>query len=129
MSMTILDLTPEALKKYHPHEAFRKRRAETRMEVAKRRRRAHAAALKAAALLKTTFGAKKVFLFGSLARRADFTLYSDIDLAVRGIPSDRFLAAMDAVLTMDGEFKIDLVDLDFCLPAMREEIEKEGKGL
>lgn len=127
MTLTALDLTPEALKKYRPHEAFRKRREETRAEVAKRRRRASAVALKAAELLKTKFGAKEVILFGSLARRGEFTLYSDIDLAARGIPSDLYLAAMDTVLHLDKEFKIDLVEVNFCLPAMREEIEKEGK--
>lgn len=127
--MTALDLSPEELKKYHPREAFRKRRAETRVEVAKRRRRAYAAALKAAELLKTKFGAKEVILFGSLARRGSFTLYSDIDLAERGIPSDSYLTAMDTVLYLDKEFKIDLVELDTCLPAMREEIESEGKRI
>jgi predicted nucleotidyltransferase len=68
MALTALDLSPEELKKYHPREAFRKRKAKTRVEVAKRRRRAYSAALKAAELLKTEFGAKEVILFGSLAR-------------------------------------------------------------
>ena len=129
MALTALELSPEQLKKYHPREAVRRRRAKTRTEVAKRRRRAYAAALKAAELLKTKFGAKEVILFGSLARRGSFTLYSDIDLAVRGIPSDQYLTAMDTVLYLDKAFKIDLIELDACLPAMREEIEKEGKPL
>lgn len=129
MSLTALDLSPEELKKYRPREAFRKRRAETRVEVAKRRRRAYAAALKAAELLKTKFGAKEVVLFGSLARRGSFTLYSDIDLAERGISSDDYLTAMETVLYMNAEFKIDLVDPEFCSPAMREEIGKDGKKL
>ncbi len=129
MALTALDLSREELKKYHPREAVRRRRAKTRVEVAKRRRRAYAVALKAAKLLKTKFGAKEVILFGSLARRGGFTLYSDIDLAARGIPSDRYLTAMDTVLYLDADFKIDLVDIETCLPAMREEIEKEGKPL
>jgi len=129
MSMTALDLSPEALKKYRPREAFRHRKAKTRAQVAKRRRRAYTVALKAAELLKTKFGAKEVILFGSLARRGSFTLYSDIDLAERGIPSDHYLTAMDTVLYLDKEFRIDLVELDACLSAMREEINKEGKPL
>ena len=40
MSLTALDLSPEELKKYRPREAVRRRRAETRVDVAKRRRRA-----------------------------------------------------------------------------------------
>jgi predicted nucleotidyltransferase len=129
MALTALDLSPEELRKYRPREAVRRRRVKTRLEVSKRRRRAHAAARKAAELLKTKFGAKEVILFGSLARRGSFTLYSDIDLAERGISSDRYLTAMDTVLHLDPEFKIDLVDIENCLPAMRREIEKEGKTL
>ncbi|MFZ5911653.1 MAG: nucleotidyltransferase family protein [Chloroflexota bacterium] len=96
MSMTALDLTPEALKKYRPLEFARKRRMETRVEVAARRRRALTVARKAAKLLKEKFGAKKVILFGSLARRGGFTRFSDIDLAVRGVKD--YLTAMDTVL-------------------------------
>ena len=129
MALTALELSPEELKKFHPREAFRRRRAETRVEVAKRRRRALTAARKAAKLLKEKFGAKEVILFGSLVRRGSFTLYSDIDLAERGISSDDYLTAMDTVLYMNAEFKIDLVDPEFCSPAMREEIEKDGKKL
>jgi predicted nucleotidyltransferase len=115
MALTALDLSPEELKQYRPREAVR--------------RRAHAAARKAAELLKTKFGAKEVILLGSLARRGGFTLYSDIDLAERGILSDRYLTAMDTVLHLDSEFKIDLIDIKTCLPTLRAEIEKEGKAL
>ena len=61
--------------------------------------------------------------------RGSFSLYSDIDLAARGIHSDHYLTALDMVLHMDDEFKIDLVEPEFCSPAMRVEIEKEGKPL
>ena len=129
MALTALDLSPEQLRKYRPLEAIRRRRAKTRVEISKRRRRAYAAALKAAELLKTEFGAEQVILFGSLARRGSFTLYSDIDLAVRGIHSDHYLTAMETVLYMNPDFKIDLVDIEFCSPAMRAEIEKDGRLL
>jgi uncharacterized protein len=129
MAFTVLDLSPKELKKYRPSEAFRRRRAATRVEVAKRRRRALLVARKAATLLKERFGAKEVILFGSLARRGSFTLYSDIDLAARGINADLYLTAMETVLHMDADFKIDLIDPEFCSPAMRVEIEKEGKSL
>lgn len=87
------------------------------------------AARKAAELLKSEFGAKEVILFGSLARRVGFTLWSNIDLASRGIPSEKYLTAMDTVLYLSPEFKIDLVELETCLPAMRKSIEEEGKSL
>ncbi len=129
MALTALELTPEELKKYHPLEFIRKRKAETRVEVAKRRRRAYAAALKAAKLLKEKFGAKEVILFGSLARRGSFTLYSDIDLAVRGVDPLRFYAAGAAIERVDLSFQIDLVELETCSPAVFKHIEKDGKPL
>ena len=127
--MTALDLAPEALKKYRPLEAIKKRRAKFRAEIASRRRRAHLAARKAAKLLKTEYRAKEVILFGSLARRVGFTRWSDIDLAVRGIPSEIYLKAMDTVLYLSPEFKIDLVELESCPPALLKSIEEEGKPL
>jgi predicted nucleotidyltransferase len=129
MSMTALDLSPEALKKYRPLDAIRKRRAKSSAEIASRRRRAHLVARKAAKLLKSEFGATEVILFGSLARRVGFTRWSDIDLASRGIPSDKYLTAMDTVLYLSPEFKIDLVELETCSPSLLKSIEKEGKPL
>jgi uncharacterized protein len=117
MSMTALDLPPEALEKYRPLEAIR------------RRRRAHAAARKAAKLLRDRFDATEIILFGSLARRVGFTRWSDIDLAARGIPSEQYLTAMDTVLHLSTEFKIDLVDLETCPPALLNNIVKDGKSL
>lgn len=127
--MTALDLPPEALKKYRPLEAIRSRRAKLSAEISSRRRRASLAARKAAKLLKSEFGATEVILFGSLARRVGFTRWSDIDLASRGIPSEQYLTAMDTVLHLSPEFKIDLVELETCPPALLKSIEKEGKPL
>ncbi len=129
MSLTALNLPPEALKKYRPLEAIRLRRKKQSAETSKRRRRAHAAARKAAKILKTDFGAKEVILFGSLARRVGFTLFSDIDLVTRGIPSSRFFEAMDAMLVLSAEFKIDLAEFETCPPALLKSIEKDGKPL
>ncbi|HEU0295735.1 MAG TPA: nucleotidyltransferase domain-containing protein [Anaerolineales bacterium] len=127
--MTALNLPPEALKKYRPLEAIKKRRAKFSAEISSRRRRALSVARKAAKLLKTEFGAKEVILFGSLARRVGFTRWSDVDLASRGIPSEKFLTAMETVLYLSPEFKIDLVELETCPPALLKSIEKDGKPL
>jgi predicted nucleotidyltransferase len=129
MSMTALDLSPDALKKYRPLEAIKKRRAKFSAEITSRRRRALSVARKAAKLLKTEFGAQEVILFGSLARRGSFSLYSDIDLAVRGIAPDKFYAAVSAMLDVSPDFKIDLVEPEDCSPAMFKNIEKDGKPL
>jgi predicted nucleotidyltransferase len=129
MSLTALDLSPEALKKYHPLDAIRKRRAKFSAEISARRRRAISTAHKAAKLLKSEFGAKEVILFGSLAQRASFSLHSDIDLAVRGIAPEKFYAAVSAMMDFSPEFKIDLVEPEDCSPAMFKNIEKDGKPL
>lgn len=129
MALTALDLTPEELKKYRPLEFIRRRKMETRVEVAARRRRALTVARKAAKLLKEKFGAKEVILFGSLARRGDFSLYSDVDLAVRGVDPLRFYAAGAAIERVDLSFQIDLVELETCPPAVLKNIEKDGKPL
>lgn len=129
MPLTALDLSPEALKKYRPLDVIRQRRAEQAAEISSRRRRAMHSARKAAKLLKNEFGATEVILFGSLARGVDFTRWSDIDLASRGIPSERYLTAMDTVLHMSPEFKIDLAELETCRPAMAKSIEADGEPL
>jgi predicted nucleotidyltransferase len=127
MSMTALDLSPEALKKYHPLEAIRRRRAKFSAEISARRKRAMSAARKAAKLLKSEFGASEIILFGSLARRVGFNRWSDIDLAARGVTD--YLKAMDTVLYLVPEFKIDLVELETCPPTLLENITREGKTL
>ena len=127
--MTALDLPPESLKKYRPLEAIRIRKANQALELTKRRRLASLTARRTAKLLRSEFGAQEVFLFGSLARQTDFTLFSDIDLAARGIPSDRFFEAVGVVIALSTEFNIDLVELETCPPTLLKEIEESGKML
>jgi len=129
MSLTALDLPSHELKKYHPLSAIQRRKTMKSAKLTKRRRRAAITARKAAELLRREFGAGDVFLFGSIARRGSFTLWSDIDIAARGILPTRFFEAVGAVTGLSAEFKIDLIDLETCPTAMRETIEAEGKAL
>lgn len=68
---------------------------------------------KAADVLKS-FGATDVYLFGSVAKGTN-NEYSDIDLAVTGIPPEKFFEAMGDTF---GAIKreIDIVDLDESTP-------------
>ncbi|GAW93080.1 nucleotidyl transferase domain-containing protein [Calderihabitans maritimus] len=91
--------------------------------------RAWKLARKAADLLKKSYGASKVVVFGSLVHDAWFTSWSDIDLAAWGIPDDRFYSAVAAVTGMSEEFKIDLIDAETCGTSLRKSIEKEGVEL
>ena len=129
MSPTALDLSRDNLKIYHPLEAIRLRKVKIGAELSKRRRFANLTAREAAEILRNEFGAKKVILFGSLAQRGRFTLWSDIDLTVQGIPPSRFFEAVGAVTGMSTQFKIDLIDMDTCLPSLRNNIEAVGKSL
>ncbi len=129
MALTALDLPPDALKKYRPLDAVRRRKKRKNLEVSSRRRRAHVTARKVADLLRGEFGAKQVIIFGSLARPGGFSLWSDIDIAARGIPSARFFEAVGAVTGLSAEFKIDLIDLESCTAGLQATIKAEGREL
>ncbi|MDE3088129.1 MAG: nucleotidyltransferase domain-containing protein [Chloroflexota bacterium] len=125
MAKTVLELTPEELKKY----SLRPKR---QLNLAQRKRlmaRAMRQARRAADLLKREFGASRVVLFGSLAHRLWFTPWSDIDLAVWGIAPGEFYRAAGTVLEMTNDFKIDVVDPETCRPSVRTEIEEDGIDL
>jgi len=132
MALTALELPPHALKHYHPADAIQRRKslnAAERAILTKRRRRAIVTAQKAAELLRREFGAEKIFVFGSLARRGGFTSWSDIDIAAKGIPPKRFFEAVGVIAGLSAEFKIDLIDIEKSPASMRKTIETEGKLL
>ncbi len=95
-------------------------------EIRERYEEAWNVAKEAAALLKNDFMASKVAVFGSLTDLSAFTLWSDIDLAVWGVPESRFYAAVGAVTDLTSDFKIDLVDATDCRESLKKSIEFEG---
>ncbi|HEX6972547.1 MAG TPA: nucleotidyltransferase domain-containing protein [Limnochordia bacterium] len=107
------------------------RRRGERAEAARRARVAAAwdAARALAALLRQEFGASEVWVFGSLALDArgikTFRRHSDIDLAARGIPKERFFAAQGRLL-MAADFPVDLIDLDDCPPSWQKTVARDG---
>ncbi len=120
---------PEDLTAYYTNKyplTFAKDFSEADVTLTKRYQEAWEMAKKAAALLKESFGAKKVVVFGSLAKRSWFTHWSDVDLATWGIPHDRFYAAVGAVTGLTTDFKVDLVDAKACRDSLRKAIEAEG---
>jgi predicted nucleotidyltransferase len=73
-------------------------------------------------------GARRVVLFGSLARGRPQDERSDIDLAVEGLPPALFfrtLSELDVALDID----VDLVALEDAPPALRTQIEQFGVEL
>ena len=56
------------------------------------------------------FGGTEAYLFGSRAR-GEYRPDSDVDLAIKGVPSNRFYTLWSRI-TNAADYQIDLVDLD-----------------
>lgn len=128
MAKTAAQVTDEEMAVYRAG-ARRREEQERRQQAQRAHQRAWMLAQRAAVLLKERFGARRVVLFGSLARRDLFHHRSDIDLAVEGIRSQDFWQAWSALDTLGSEFEIDLVDIETASPTLRLEIEREGMRL
>jgi predicted nucleotidyltransferase len=120
---------PEELTTYYRNKyplTFAEDFSEADAALTKRYQEAWELAKKSAVLLKKSFGAKKVVVFGSLAKSSWFTRCSDVDLAAWGIPNDKFYAAVGAVTGLTTDFKVDLVDAEECRDSISKTIEAEG---
>jgi predicted nucleotidyltransferase len=123
MTRTALDLTAEELRMYRPDRGRDERLDTERWE------HAWQVARVVAHLLRESFGATRVVVFGSLAHRDWFGPWSDIDLAAWGIPTDRFYRAVAVATGVSSHFRVDLVDPRDCRPTLRRFIEREGIDL
>ena len=122
---TALEMKPEEWRKFKPGRRIATRAAQSKY-FEERRAKAFELAKKASFLLRQRYGAKKVVVFGSLARTKSFSAWSDIDLAAWGIAPDKYFSAVAAVTGLSPDFKIDLVEPDTCREAMRSSIQKHG---
>ena len=118
-------MRPEDWRKFKPGTKIATRVFQTKY-LEERRAKGLALAKKASFLLRQKYGAKRVVLFGSLARTKAFSTWSDIDLAAWGIAPDEFFSAVADVTGLSPDFKIDLVEPDNCREAIRDSIEKHG---
>ena len=121
---TTFNLTPEKLAVYRA--TAQRRREQEQSELDHRREQARAAARQAARLLKARFNATRVVVFGSLARESGFTRWSDVDVAAWGIAPEDTFRAIGAVLDMDTEIAVNLVDVNTCRTSLLEAIEQDG---
>ena len=118
------DLTPEQIAIYRSTAL---RRQEREKEALIRREIAGwSAARKAAKLLKKEFGATRVVVFGSLAGSGMLTRWSDVDIAAWGIEPTYTFKAIGAVMDLDEEVHVNLVDVNTCRPSLLRAIEREG---
>jgi uncharacterized protein len=70
-------------------------------------------------------GAKKVWLFGSLAKGRQPTVHSDFDFAVEGLPPDRYFGSVGHLLQILPR-PVDIVELEDCAPLLRDQILEHG---
>jgi uncharacterized protein len=112
------------------YAATARARAQARLErLEARRRRGLALAEQAAARLKGEFGARRVVVFGSVLRPKLFHERSDVDLAVWGLDERLYLRALAALLDLDAEISVDLVEAEQAQPELIQLIEKDGIAL
>jgi len=124
---TVLNIAPNQMETYRA--TARGREKKRQQEMAARRERARKTADQAAALLKEDYGAKRVVLFGSLARDEPFSQQSDIDLAAWGVNEEAYYRIVSQLLDLDAAVKIDLVLSEHASGTFLEVIEKEGISL
>jgi len=129
MAKTASELSQEELRLYRPWQSLQRYQKDP--EVDGRWDRAWDVARRSTRLLKEHFGATKVVVFGSLVHRAWFTPWSDVDLAVWGIPAGSFYRAIGAVqdLGVEAGFRIDVIDPAECTPKMVQSIQTQGVEL
>lgn len=129
MAKTARELSREELRSYRPWLSMERHRQDR--EVSKRWVDAWKVARIVAEMLKKRFGATRVVVFGSVARKTVFTPWSDIDLAVWGIaPEDYYSAAGVAMdIGLEKGVRVDVVDPEDCDPRFLVAIEQEGTDL
>jgi len=109
--------------------AAQKRRQLERAEIYPLQEKAWEAARCAAQLLKEQFKVSRVVLFGSLALGTGFTRWSDVDIAAWDIaPEDTFLA-IGAVMDLDTDVPVNLVDINTASSSLLVTIERDGVEL
>jgi len=110
-----------------PYRAFWRRRNQTQL-TPKMRDAAAAARQEAERLsqiLAAEFGAERVYLFGSFAWGPDTRPDSDLDLAVEGLPSGKWVFA-DLRLSNASAYTIDLIPLERLPTRLHDRILKSG---
>lgn len=129
MEKTAHNLGREQWRDYHPDRNFAALQIDNIQQIQKGWINAWSVARSAAKILKETFGAQKVVIFGSLLEKESFSPWSDIDLAVWGIPASRFYAAVGAITGLSPIIKTDVIDPDTCKQSVLEMILREGKEI
>jgi predicted nucleotidyltransferase len=124
MATPSFNLSPDKLAQYRRTAIRREKVRVSQMKV--RMKQAWKLAKKAAKILREQYHAKRVVVFGSLLHETRFTKWSDVDIAVWGIPPDQTFRAIGAVMDLDSSLEINLVDVNTCTPSLLKSIEREA---
>lgn len=119
--------TPDALQQYVAH--FRQRQERNRLQQQYRYQQGWKQARIAADILKTRYGVKQIFLFGSLLSPEAVHPNSDIDLAVWGLPLEHYSNAVGTLLLTVKGFSVDIVRLETAQPSLKRSILQAGVEL
>lgn len=120
---TAKDMSPESLER---SRSRRQRRSTAKGLDEPLLQRAWHTAHRVAVMLYEDFGATQVAVFGSLAEKERFSKWSDIDIAVWGIPAEKYLRAMTEAENISRLFKVDLLDFESCSGRFRERITSQA---
>lgn len=93
------------------------------------RDRALAVARRAADVLRASFGARRVVLFGSLARGGAVSWRSDVDLAVWDVPAADTFTAVGRLQALDPAVAVDVVRIEDAPASLRAVIDADGVEL
>lgn len=129
MGKTADQLTAEELETYRA--AARQRQLLQTQKLAERKQLAWNVAREAADFLRRNYGVSRVVLFGSLLNDRRFTEFSDVDIAVWGLPTKQSLSAMGDLwhLGLSRGMPIQLVDISMCRDDLLQNIQREGVDL
>lgn len=120
---TAKNLSPEEIRRYrarHERSAKTKQRDEPLLQ------RAWQTAHRVAGMLYEDFGATQVSVFGSLAEKNSFSKWSDIDIAVWGIPAENYLRALSEAENVSRLFKVDLIEFENCSGLFRDRVSSQA---
>lgn len=122
--MAQIYLSPENIAHYRATAV--KRQARKAAEVSQRRQKAWQIAQQAADLLREQFNASRIVVFGSLARNSGFSHWSDIDIAAWGLAPEDTFRAIGAVMDLQTDIPVNLVDVNTARPSLMAAIERDG---
>jgi predicted nucleotidyltransferase len=108
-------------------ETWRQRRRAEREALLLRQKRLLEAAQNCANVLAKKYAVRAVYLFGSVAWPERFHADSDIDLAVEGLPDEKYMRALTELWRLlPAGSELNLVPLESAFPELAERVRREG---